>query len=166
MNTPIIEKLEQQIKTNCGEIDIEERFNEMLDESYGEINICGSKYQASYALKEMDPTAHRCGMVDYESSEGFIEINGDYYEQDECESEKADLISDLESEISDAEGELEELEEEIKELEEEIEESEEVTDDTKEKRAEIASLQSQVSKKKAEIALFQSQADELNKHSF
>ena len=40
----------------------------MLDECYGEIDICGIKYSASIALERVDPTAYRVGMSDYESS--------------------------------------------------------------------------------------------------
>ena len=46
----------------------EEEYENMLDECYGEIDVCGYSYSASYALRELDPTAYRCGMADYYDS--------------------------------------------------------------------------------------------------
>lgn len=43
-------------------------YTEMLDELYNPVSICGYEYSASYALKEIDPTAYRCGMIDYYAS--------------------------------------------------------------------------------------------------
>ena len=45
----------------------EEEYDEMLDDVYGEVNIAGFTYNTSDALKELDPTAYRCGKIDYES---------------------------------------------------------------------------------------------------
>ena len=46
-------------------IEIDEReYQEKLTEIYGTINICGMTFDAGYALKELDPTAFRCGMAD------------------------------------------------------------------------------------------------------
>lgn len=53
-------------------------YAEMLDELYSTVSICGYEYSASHALKELDPIAYRCGMVDY-------------YDSLEC-----DIISELE----------------------------------------------------------------------
>lgn len=48
---------------------MEERYVDMLDEVYGEVNIGGLDYLTSRALKDVDPIAYRCGMSDYISSE-------------------------------------------------------------------------------------------------
>ncbi len=37
----------------------------MLDEVYGDVEIAGISYSTSIALKDVDPTAFRCGMIDY-----------------------------------------------------------------------------------------------------
>lgn len=58
-----LRKSELEDGENTGEYD------DMLDDTYGEIDICGMKYQSSRALKELDPTAYRCGMNDYNDSE-------------------------------------------------------------------------------------------------
>ena len=58
-----------------------ERYDDMLDECYGEVKICGMSYCTSRALKEVDPIAYRCGFSDYTSHleedniyvEGFTE---------------------------------------------------------------------------------------------
>ena len=48
-----------------------ERYDDMLNECYGEIDICGLKYNAAYALKRLDPTAYGCGMNDWLDSENL-----------------------------------------------------------------------------------------------
>lgn len=46
---------------------MEEYYDEMLDELFGPIKICGYEYSASRALYRVDETAYRVGMNDYES---------------------------------------------------------------------------------------------------
>lgn len=43
-------------------------YDEMLNECYGDVNICGYEYSAAYALEQIDPIAYRCGMSDYYDS--------------------------------------------------------------------------------------------------
>jgi hypothetical protein len=40
----------------------------MLDDCEGPVELCGMTYRASYALKELDPTAYRCAFNDYVDS--------------------------------------------------------------------------------------------------
>lgn len=49
------------------EFDIENEYDDMLDNLYGDIEICGNNYFASLALFKVDETAYRCGKCDYES---------------------------------------------------------------------------------------------------
>lgn len=102
-------KLLSQITDNLTPLDTEELYANMLDDYYGEVSIAGMTFQTSRALKELDPTAFRCGEVDYIDSLSLIEINGDYYEQDAVEAEREGLIGELESEIQYLEEELSEL---------------------------------------------------------
>ena len=44
----------------------EEEFDNHLDEVYGNIDVCGISYPASRVLKDVDPTAYRVAMSDYE----------------------------------------------------------------------------------------------------
>lgn len=53
--------------------EIEERYEEMLNDIYDTVNVCGYNYSAGSALKELDPTAFRCGCSDW-SAEEYIEI--------------------------------------------------------------------------------------------
>lgn len=76
----------------------DEQYDDMLDECYGEVQIAGMPYLTSYALKELDPTAYRCGKSDFESGMDntddlkFVEL------QDEIEELESD-IAELESQI-------------------------------------------------------------------
>jgi hypothetical protein len=40
-------------------------YDEMLDELYSPINIAGIEFDPSRVLKELDPTAYRCGFNDW-----------------------------------------------------------------------------------------------------
>ena len=55
------------------EWEAEQRYEDFLDELYGEIETAGMTFWTGRALKELDPTAFRCGMLDWADSEG-IEI--------------------------------------------------------------------------------------------
>ena len=50
---------------DCFDSDI---YDEMLDECYGEIEICGISYSPSIALYRVDEVAYNCGMMDYYNS--------------------------------------------------------------------------------------------------
>lgn len=45
----------------------DDEYQEFLTEIYGQVDVCGYKYNAGYVLKELDPTAFRCGKSDEES---------------------------------------------------------------------------------------------------
>ena len=45
----------------------EEEYCDFLDEVYEEVEVAGMMYNTSYVLREVDPTAFRCGKVDYEA---------------------------------------------------------------------------------------------------
>jgi hypothetical protein len=46
----------------------DDAFDEMLDETYGDIEICGYSYSASLALSRVDEIAYNCGRNDYYDS--------------------------------------------------------------------------------------------------
>lgn len=51
-----------------GQVDIPEAYYvEMLDDIYGDVEVCGMTYSAGRALKAIDPVAFRVGLGDYES---------------------------------------------------------------------------------------------------
>lgn len=47
----------------------ETEYDEMLDECYEMVNICGYEYHPSYALKNLDSIVYNCGLNDYRSSQ-------------------------------------------------------------------------------------------------
>lgn len=103
--------LHERIEEELDPIDMEERYREMLDEIYPEVEVGYSTFLASRVLEELDPTAFRVGMSDYESGENFYELNGEYYWQHEVD----DLRAEIEDELA--------LEEEEEELSNEVEEN-------------------------------------------
>jgi hypothetical protein len=113
-DTPdIIAQLNSRIADELTAIDREERFREAMDEAYSFRDVGGpfAHMQPSAVLEECDPTAFRCGVNDYADSENWVEINGDYYEQDDCERIKEEMQDELESSITDKEQEIEEAHE-------------------------------------------------------
>jgi predicted nucleic acid-binding Zn-ribbon protein len=115
MNTEMLEKqiydLENEIAALENEIadyeidpyDFEDEYCEALD-CEGPVSVCGFEFNPSDILKEMDPTAYRCGLVDYVDS---IDIN----DLDEF-SAMAEKLEEMKEELSLLEEELEELENE------------------------------------------------------
>ena len=47
------------------ELEAYEMYDQMLDECHPMVDVCGYTYDPSRALKELDPTAYRCGFSDY-----------------------------------------------------------------------------------------------------
>jgi hypothetical protein len=68
----------------------EQEYEDRLDEIYGEVEICGMTFNSGRALKELDPTAFRCGKGDYESTQDSTwlcgECDSDYDNEDEAEA--------------------------------------------------------------------------------
>lgn len=49
--------------------DARESFDDLLDEC-GPVMVAGLEYMPSRVLREVDPIAYRCGLIDYIDSEG------------------------------------------------------------------------------------------------
>jgi hypothetical protein len=105
----IAETITARIIADCRPVDREARFDAMLDDCYSFESIGGpfAYMQPSAVLREMDPTAYRCGVNDMEDAEEWVEIEGEYYERADVEQAIEDAKTDLECEISDLERELE-----------------------------------------------------------
>ena len=56
------------IKEKLSDDDLKEQYDEMLDEVYGEIKIGTLTFSPSRVLRELDPTAYRIGLSEYEDS--------------------------------------------------------------------------------------------------
>ena len=82
----------KQVDDNLSEIDVESDFNDYLDSCYPEVSVAELKYQTSRVLKEIDPTAYRCGLCDYIDSQCkdriWIEYNDKYYDYDDFQALK------------------------------------------------------------------------------
>lgn len=106
-------KLLKQISDNLTSLDMEELYANMLDEVYPDCEIAGMSFTTSRALKELDPTAFRCGEADYISELSLVEIGGDYYEQDAVEAERDSLVTDLEMEVDEFKGDIDQINDDI-----------------------------------------------------
>ena len=106
-----IAELAQQAKALQSQIDgfeldpddYTEQYDDMLDECHGDF----LGMNASYILKEMDPTAYRCGLLDYL----------DDLDQDE-EKMKNDDYTEWTEELEEIESKIEELEDELTDMDE------------------------------------------------
>ena len=122
MTTTLIEKRAELLKVKqaiyAKQIEIrnfsyestEDEYDSHLDECYGDVDVCGSTYSASYALKELDPTAYRCGKSDYDSEKDLDDVP-EYVTLTEELEELEEQETDLEEEIEELEAEEEESEE-------------------------------------------------------
>ena len=79
----------------------DDEYDSYLDGCYGDLDVCGSS--ASYALKNLDPTAYRCGKSDYDSEKDLDDVPEYVILTEELE--------ELEDKETDLENEIEELEE-------------------------------------------------------
>ena len=104
-----IAELSQQAKALQAQIDgfeldpddYAERYEEMLDDCHGDF----LGMNASYILKEMDPVAYRCGLLDY--------LDG--LDQDDEKMENDEYLELIE-ELEEIESEIEELEDKLTEM--------------------------------------------------
>jgi predicted ribosome quality control (RQC) complex YloA/Tae2 family protein len=119
--SPIITALIAHIAAECKPVDLEQRYRNTLDEVCGEISVGNLTFSASRIVEELDPTAFRCGVAD--SSDGFTEIDGSYYDTDELDRAKQAFIEERETELAaldkqeNVEAEIHRLENELAELE-------------------------------------------------
>ena len=110
MQAMIADKEKQQEQIELDPDDYEDQFDESLDDSIPEIEIGCLTYTPSHVLKNVDPTAYRCGLNDFVDSLD-VEDSDEYKAlQEEIDQLKSD-IEDLESEIEDLENQIAELNE-------------------------------------------------------
>lgn len=87
----------------------EDSYRELLDDLYGDVEICGLSYSASNALESVDPIAFRCGFSDMqeyyytaEPTDGTDIVGFDESEEfeDECDAINAidEFLDSLEDE--------------------------------------------------------------------
>lgn len=109
-----IETLKQAVKTaqrNLNQFEpderqAEEQYMECLRETYGDVEVCGMRMDAASVLKYCDPTAFRCGMVDWMDS--ALRDNPEHFDG---WAEAVAAVEEAEKALSDAEDEESEEEE-------------------------------------------------------
>ena len=89
----------------------DDEFSDWIDSIYPEVTIGSLTFSPSEVMKELDPTAYRCGKSDYESNYDLDDC--EYYNDLKDELEALELnLEDLETELSDLQDELDSLESE------------------------------------------------------
>ncbi len=68
------------------EHDLDNMYEDYLDECYGDVLVTGYKFPTSQALRKLDPVAYRCGFVDWLDCELSDEIifewaDGSYHDE-------------------------------------------------------------------------------------
>ena len=138
--SPIITALLAHIAAECNAVDVEARYDAMLDESFSFESVGGpfAFMSPSRVLKEMGPTDYRCGCADWSDSEDWTEIDGDYYEDRDIEAAKQSFLDTLNGELRELEGQLE-----VGANEEPIDHSSQgdIEDEIKAKQAEIDAVE-------------------------
>lgn len=88
------------------EVDVDEYEESYCDcmDSEGPVTVCGLTFDPSKIIRELDPIAYRCGLVDYVDSIDKTEDAG-YIELTEELETLEDELSDLESELDDIDDE-------------------------------------------------------------
>jgi hypothetical protein len=93
----IMSKKLLEVKYESHEKYTEDDYDDMLNETYGTVDICGYTYDSAYALKELDPTAYNCGFADYQEEEDvyICPICGEEYDDEDdalycCQDEDDD----------------------------------------------------------------------------
>ena len=113
LKAQIKNKETQQNEIECDPDDLQDQFDECLDEA-GSIKVAGCTFYPSQILKACDPIAYRCSLNDFADSEFDKEETEEYQAlQEEIDQLESD-IEYLESEIEDLQSQTEELEENTK----------------------------------------------------
>lgn len=114
---PILAKIREDV-TEYSDSNLHDQYDTMLDECHDEVRIGTLTYSPSATLKAVDPTAYRCGFVDWLDGERerIVEIEGDYFDRSEVES----LLDDMEREAEENLEQLREIEEEAEKDNEEL----------------------------------------------
>jgi hypothetical protein len=105
-----INSVKELIKAKQNEIDsfeidpddFIEQYEEALN-SEGEVKVAGLTFYPADIIKELDPTAYRCGLNDYVDGIAKAEVK-EYRQLEEELEELEDELTDLENELEDAEN--------------------------------------------------------------
>ena len=93
----MIEKAVEMERDYFDDSQVYEMYDDFLDETNDMVRIGGLEYLPSYALKEVDPTAYRCGFNDWLDYSELDEV-GDFYMS---RSDIQDITIEIEAEEED-----------------------------------------------------------------
>lgn len=99
----ITKQLEETIKSTLDPVDVEQRFRDLLDETYPAVKIGYGTYMPSEIVEKLSPTDFRCGVADFSGTEEtLIEVGGEYYDMDEVErlSDELEAKAQIEKELA------------------------------------------------------------------
>lgn len=112
VKTALIKSLIEHVTDELTPTDVEQRFDDMLDEIYSFEQVGGpfAHMIPSRVLQEVDPTAYRCGIADMDMSDDHFEINDEHYPQDDVNEARESFIADLRDSLKEVENDMAELE--------------------------------------------------------
>lgn len=167
MKEEIIERLLEDIKSQCKEIDADEAYDEMLNDCYSLETVGGpfSHMQASRVLSEVDPIGYRCGFSDFTDSQEWIEIGDSYYDRRDVEQAKEEYVNQIDSTRDEIESECEEAQTEITDLEDGMDDCE-TMDALALLKDKIAVCEEKLAELEAKLETKQTELDILTKHRF
>ena len=88
------------------EIEMDENeYEEYLNESYGEVEVCGCSYPAGRVLREIDPIAFRWGLYDEPTRYKCDHCDTEYETEEEAEDCEKEYLETMKEEEK-KEGEL------------------------------------------------------------
>ena len=82
-------------------VDMDQLYDDMLDECNPDIKIGNIAFSACRILSELDPTAYRCGYSDFTDSvsDQYLEMSdGQYYNVDEIDTIRSEVEDEIEEE--------------------------------------------------------------------
>lgn len=88
--------------TEINDATLHDQYDDSLDSCCEEVKIGNLRYSPSQVLKAVDPTAYRCGFVDWldSESERVVDIDGTYWDRESVVDALDDWESELEDEIA------------------------------------------------------------------
>lgn len=146
-NETAVDRMVAHIESECESIDLEERFDQLLDECYDFSSVGGpfAHMQPSQVLRGYDPIAYRCGVAESTDDDSIVEVGGEYYDKSEARDSAEEFIDTLRNE-------LQSLEEERESLELLIEDREAEEEDTDDVQTDLDAINSQIERLESDIA--------------
>ena len=110
---------------------LEDRFDDYLDEAYDVIELMGVTVMPHEFLRKHDETAYRCAFNDWldgEIGESLVEYDGECYSKDSFDSAVADTVLEIVVEIDEAQERITAAQEEVNDFDEREHYSERIRD--------------------------------------